>query len=218
MPGDDLDRAAWFLAGDDTAAVDGEREQLARLRRMLNDDALWARPPPELADAIIDDIEAFQPPAERARWPRRALLAGLSMAAAVLVVVGVVTLSSESGGAQTETIALAGTSLAPDAAATAELLDTPSGVAITLDIAELPPARKGFFYEAWVKGPNGSVAVGTFHFRDGQDPEEPIELWSGVDLAEYPTLTITLEPEDGNPASSGQVVLKGEIPTPPPSR
>jgi hypothetical protein len=88
-------------------------------------------------------------------------------------------------------------------------------VAITLDVSGLAPAPKGSFYQAWVKGPRGAVAVGTFHVRDGESAEEPIELWSGVDLADYPTITVTLEPEDGDPASSGTVVLKGKVPTRP---
>jgi hypothetical protein len=35
----------------------------------------------------------------------------------------------------------------------------------------------------------------------------PVELWSAVSLTDYPTITVTREPEDGNPASSGQIVL-----------
>jgi hypothetical protein len=38
-----------------------------------------------------------------------------------------------------------------------------------------------------------------------------VKLWAGVDIADFPVLTVTLEPDDGDPASSGQVVLRGEI-------
>jgi hypothetical protein len=39
-----------------------------------------------------------------------------------------------------------------------------------------------------------------------------VELWSAVSLAGYPAITVTREPEDGNPASSGQVVLTSHHP------
>jgi hypothetical protein len=55
-----------------------------------------------------------------------------------------------------------------------------------------------------MKGTRGLVTIGTFHQRGGPDT---VDLWSAVSLADYPTITITREPEDGNPAPSGQVVL-----------
>ncbi len=94
--------------------------------------------------------------------------------------------------------------LAPAASATARLHATPSGLAIELDVSGLPPSPPGFYYQAWMKGPGGLVTIGTFHLRGGPGT---VELWSAVSLADYPTITVTREPEDGNPASSGQVVL-----------
>ncbi|HEX5301999.1 MAG TPA: anti-sigma factor [Streptosporangiaceae bacterium] len=99
---------------------------------------------------------------------------------------------------------LAGTRLAPAASAVAKLHATPSGLAIELDVSGLPPSPPGFYYQAWMKGPHGLVTIGTFHMRGGPGT---VELWSAVSLAGYPTITVTREPEDGNPASSGQVVL-----------
>ena len=37
-------------------------------------------------------------------------------------------------------------------------------------------------------------------------------LWSGVDLAAYRRVTVTLQREGGGPASSGQVLLAGDVP------
>ncbi len=55
------------------------------------------------------------------------------------------------------------------------------------------------------------VPIGTFHAREG---DGPIELWSGVDVADYPTMTVTIQQEGAGPESSGIVVLRGEIPQP----
>jgi hypothetical protein len=61
----------------------------------------------------------------------------------------------------------------------------------------------GQFYQAWLRSVDGNrlVAVGTFH--TGND----VILWAGVKLQDFPTLTVTIEPDDGNPASSGNRVL-----------
>jgi hypothetical protein len=39
-----------------------------------------------------------------------------------------------------------------------------------------------------------------------------VVLWSGVELTDYPKLTVTLQSEGAGPASSGRVVLTGDIP------
>ena len=106
---------------------------------------------------------------------------------------------------------LAGTKLAPKASASARIRDTRNGVAITLRITGLPPSAPGMFYEAWLRSPSGDlVAIGTFHLRGGGD--DPVELWSGVDVKRYPTLTVTLQREGAGPQSSGRVLLRGSIP------
>jgi hypothetical protein len=199
-------------------------ETIAAVSGVLADDATWAQPPPELADAIMARIALEPTPlaARRRRWTRPLLGTMAAVAAAVLIVVGVVVTDpfsdSDDGTGTVQEVALAGTELAPNASATAELRDTPTGVSIMLDVSGLDPAALGFYYQAWVKGPAGLVAIGTFHMRgdDATADDGPIELWSGVDLAQYPDITVTLEPEDGNPASSGQRVLAGTVPAPTP--
>jgi hypothetical protein len=132
---------------------------------------------------------------------RRTVRAGAAaLLAAAAIVIGLVV----TRGPATSDVALAGTRLAPGASATAKLHATPSGLAIELDVSGLPPSPRGYYYQAWMKGPRGLVTVGTFHLRGGPGT---VELWSAVSLADYPTITVTREPEDGNPASSGQVVL-----------
>jgi Anti-sigma-K factor rskA len=109
-------------------------------------------------------------------------------------------------------VTLAATELAPAASGRAEVRATPSGFAVELDLEGLPPAPAGTYYQAWLKNPAGDlVTVGTFHGRDGA---EDVVGWSGVDPRDYSTLTVTVQREGAGPASSGQVVLRGAIPTP----
>ena len=201
-----------------------------RLRVLLASPDLWSEPPGGLLDQITASIGrertvlAGPPPAaitwsavnaanatnaadtarkdgrRRARMRRSAGAAVAALLAAAAVVIGIVV----TRGPVTTDVDLAGTRLAPAATAVAKLHATPSGLAIELDVSGLPPSPPGSYYQAWMKGPHGLVTIGTFHMRGGPGT---VELWSAVSLAGYPTITVTREREDGNPASSGQVVL-----------
>jgi hypothetical protein len=207
------------------------------LRDMLGDEGVWAEPAPGGLDALLAAIEAEAGPADSrppvapaaepgvpaeapltpgrprhapARPPARTRRLALVMAAAaaVVLVAGVAAVVLRGGGGAGREVAIAGTELAPDASATATVENTSSGVAIALDVRGLPPAQPGTYYQAWVKGPDGLVTVGTFHVREGDDT---VELWSGVELDDYPTLTVTIQREGEGQESSGQVVLSGRI-------
>jgi len=216
----------------DAATADAAR----RLRVLLASPDLWSEPPGGLLDQITAGIgrerialtrphpvitrptantarsanaaDTARPTANaarkdgrrRARMRRSAGAAVAALLAAAAVVISIVV----TRGPVTTDVALAGTRLAPAASAVAKLHATPSGLAIELDVSGLPPSPPGFYYQAWMKGAHGLVTIGTFHMRGGPGP---VELWSAVTLAGYPTITVTREPEDGNPASSGQVVL-----------
>jgi hypothetical protein len=106
----------------------------------------------------------------------------------------------------TTTFAMHGTAASPRATATARLEPRSAGLAITLEIKGLPPAPAGSYYAAWLRGPDGVVPVGTFHWRKGGIP---IDLWSGVLTDHYPVLFVTLQREGQPPTPSTQIVLTG---------
>jgi Anti-sigma-K factor rskA len=220
------DEFADFLDNDSRAS--GPRDESTpdtaiRFRDLLADDAVWAEPSPTGTDDLLAAIQAESGgttpaaapagvPAERPRVPSRArsrrlmLVAAAAAIVAVAGVVGILVRSADDGAGQD--FAVAGTELAPDASGVANAEETGSGVAIELDVSGLPPAEPGTYYQAWVKGPDGLVTVGTFHMRGGDDH---VELWSGVPLDRYPTLTVTLQEEGAGQESSGRVVLSGEV-------
>lgn len=88
---------------------------------------------------------------------------------------------------------------------TVTLHPTASGVQVRLDARQLPRRDKGQFYEAWGRTAQGLVSLGTFHSGDA------VVLWSGVDIDELRAITVTLEEDDGNLASSGRRVLLATI-------
>ncbi len=152
------------------------------------------------------------PPDGRRRWAGGRVPVPLLAAAAALIVlvgaVGVLVVRRDEDHPTGTEFAIAGTPLVPDASARATVDDLSAGVSIKLDVVGLPPADPGTYYQAWVSGSSGAVTVGTFHMRGG---DGWIYLWSGVETDRYPTLNVTLETEDVDPASSGLVVLSGRI-------
>lgn len=211
----DDDRLAAYL--DDPDAVDDPSPHVRAVRDHLRSASVWEEPPDDLVDRIAADIDrerlsrpdpAPAGPADRSRErrvDRRPLWLAAGAAAVAAVIALVVLLPTDDA----TRIQLQPTPLAQSASATASVRSTPAGEAITLDVSGLPPAPEGFFYQGWVRGDRGLVSIGTFHLRGGGDTE--VELWSGVPLEQYPVVSVTLEPEDGDQTSSGQAVLIGEL-------
>ena len=215
-----------YLAGDIGAPLDpDDQADLDVLRDLLADPSVWAEPNASLEDSIVAAItaEAAKGPGARpispppkvretgrdhfSRSHRRVLYAAVGAAAAVVVAialtVGVVT---EGRSGQRFTAALSATTLAPGASGTATLTNTRSGWRIELRTDGLPRLDNGRYYQAWMKNNAGIlVPIGTFN----QGPN--VTLWSGVPPTEFPTITVTEQEANGNPASSGQRVLAGSV-------
>ena len=74
---------------------------------------------------------------------------------------------------------------------------------------ELPPCAEGHFYEVWLVGEEGLVSAGSFRLRRDDDIVFPMQV--GVDPSDYPSVQITLEPDDGDPMKNGVVVADAEL-------
>jgi Anti-sigma-K factor rskA len=212
-----------YLAGDAAESLGAdERIQLDSLRDQLRAASTWVQPDAALEDRIVDVIAAearelpatpaAAPPARRRlRWPlRRPVLAFGGLAAVVAAVVAVVVIASGGSSAPPATqfaMVVTGTPLDPGAHGSATLTKTGSGWKIQLAATGLPHlSGVHFFYQAWLKNPAGIlVPVGTFN------DAKHVTLWSGVPVTKYRVLTVTEQPANGNPASSGQRVLIGTI-------
>lgn len=199
--------------GTDAEVDPDERAALDELRALLADPALWAEPDPGLEDRVVAAVTeqaaagaSIGPPAASARARRRlaAVLGGLAAAAAL--VVGLVVVSSGDDAGDTVEIALAPTELVPGASGRATVTSERSGLRIELDASGLPRRDGGQYYQAWLRSEAGAlVPIGTFH--EGDD----VVLWAGVDLASFPTLTVTEEQVEADQGSSGRRVLVGTL-------
>ncbi|MGH8873023.1 MAG: anti-sigma factor [Acidimicrobiia bacterium] len=207
------DSRAQYLA---SGSGDGpqEHERLDLIRAVLANEATWAEPPPQVADGLLAALaeEAVPgrtaPPEQASRWPLVAALTG-GLVAVVALVLSTVNVVDEE---REILVAMSGTELEVAAQGQAAVRPTKAGWWIRLDVTGLPPAPEGSYYEGWVWSDDGEgVSIGTFHLRGG---DAPVVLWSGVPLAEYPSIWVTLEDEDEGAEASDRVVMTGRIPEP----
>jgi Anti-sigma-K factor rskA len=216
----DDDRIA-YLAGDVVESITAQdRAELDELRALLKDPTTWEEPDPSLSErvvAVIAEEARAQSPQRRARGRLRlpafqvrpllrrpAYIVAATAAAAAFVVA--VTINDTTSSPESFATLLSGTTLAPRAHGNATLTKTNFGWRIQLSASGLPRLDDGRYYQAWLKNATGIlVPVGTFN--------QPVDvtLWSGVPATSFPTLTVTQQLANGNPASSGKRVLVGVI-------
>jgi hypothetical protein len=147
------------------------------------------------------------------RWSARTWAIGAA-AAAVLVVAlaaGVVSAVRPSSPAPLEVVHLAAPGGGP-ARATATIHATPTGLTIDLRVTQLATSPAGSFYTCWLVGAGDTaahqnrVSVGSFVIRAGRSAD--LHWATGADLRRFPTLGVTLEPDNGNPVHQGPKVLQ----------
>lgn len=198
----DDDRIAYLAGADTTRLGRAERDDVDRIRAALADPAVWVEPPADLQERVVAAI-ARTGTRRRSRVVRYAIV---GVAAALLLTIGLAIglRSSHESRPVAYAASLSGTQLAPSASGEVTLTRTVSGWRIRLHATGLPRRDHGAFYEAWLKDDAGLlVPVGTFNQPDH------VVLWAGVPPSSHPTLTITRQVADGDPASTGQVVLVG---------
>ena len=183
-------------------------------------------PPADLeqrALSAVRDIAEGNPPARleaagarprvrlpRWSWPRRLAAAGAATAALAVGVFGGMLLARDPGLPGTPELETA-LSSPSGATATASVRMTGVGRVIELHSDNLPILPKGEYYELWFVGegdrrraPN-RISAGTFH--PDANGRSSVRFAAAVDPADYPRLTVTAEPGDGDPRRSGRTVL-----------
>jgi len=94
---------------------------------------------------------------------------------------------------------------------TAHVRRTSAGVVIDLAVQHLPPNDAGHLYECWFVGPADTlqnqdrISAGTFSV--GPDGKASVHMIAAADLARFPKMGITLEPNDGIPLRRGPKML-----------
>jgi hypothetical protein len=94
-----------------------------------------------------------------------------------------------------------------DASGSARVVERPDGTRV-LELDLEAPALDDAYYEVWLLKPDvsGLVPVGTTEAGTSQ-----FEIPAGLDLGQYPVVDVSVEPLDGDPAHSGDSVVRGEL-------
>jgi anti-sigma-K factor RskA len=162
-------------------------------------------PPPELKDWVLARTrnEARGRPAG---WRKLWLPAAAALLVAAVLGYGVLRTVSDSS----DSLALTATSAAPQAGGELRGERVGDNLRVELEAWGLPKQREGQYYEMWyAKEGGGRISCGTFRAQPGGSTT--VSLSAPASAVAYPKIEITLEPDDGDPGSSGEVVLKGSL-------
>ena len=178
--------------------------------RMHN--ALAERPPANLRDKVLGQVGPDNVTELRDRSRRREMaLAVIGVAAAVLALFVFVQLRDGSTdgssfpaaiptGHDVQEIALEG-KFAADATLTHYRHDN---YRLVLSVEGYPVTPPRTQYAVWLRGDSGVVPIGGFRLKGADDFRVPFAI--AVDPARFPEIVVTLEPVDGDPDLTGEVV------------
>lgn len=153
---------------------------------------------------------------KRRRWPIGPVLAGAA-AVALAVVAGFAVGRLDSDGPAP---LLRGTATAVDANAAAradiEVSAAGAGRQVRLQGTDLAPPEPGSFYELWfarIRASDGGLeAISAGTFRPGPNGSVSVRFDTAADPTQFQLMLVTLEPGDGDPLPSGDVVLQLQLP------
>lgn len=89
-----------------------------------------------------------------------------------------------------------------------EAHSTRDGDALAVSVSGMPASAPGTFYELWLMdGPERLVSLGAFRVPESGDTSVEVPL--PVELTDFAYIDVSQEPDDGNPAHSGDSLLRG---------
>ncbi len=104
--------------------------------------------------------------------------------------------------------------------AVAHIRATDTGGVIEMEVEGLTPPPPGSFFECWLVAADGDsvdrprrISVGTFSVDE--NGRAKVRWDFEADVAKFPRMGVTLEPDDGNPVHTTQRVLGGTKPLEP---
>jgi hypothetical protein len=84
-----------------------------------------------------------------------------------------------------------------------------SGYHLVVTVHDLPPTAPGYHYELWLIGPKGVVP--SIAFPMGRSGSMAFNFPLDVDPHAYPSIEMTLEPDDGDPGMNGAPLMTGKL-------
>ena len=189
---------------DECRTCQNELEELRTADGMLRSAA--AGPPPELKDWVLARARSEGHHTTGIRWRIWGPVAAAALLVVALLSFGAIrTLTSPSDG-----LTLTATSAAPQAGGELQGEQIGDNLKVELDAWGLPKPEDGGYYEMWyARADGGRISCGTFTVPP--DGSATVSMSAPVSSVAYPGVEVTQEPDDGDPGSSGKVVLKGSL-------
>jgi anti-sigma-K factor RskA len=185
----------------------GCRDELARARQAhdLLRELATVGPPPELKDRVLARTGGDTPARSRGGWkvwvPAAALL--------VIAVFGAGLMWTITEGSS-EGVPLAATAAASEGGGEISGEAEEGNLRIELVVWGLPELRRDEYYELWyAREGGGRISCGTFRAQQGG--QTTVNLTAPASAVSYPKIEVTREPDDGDPGSSGERVLVGDL-------
>ena len=187
----------------------GCRSELDRVRQThdLLRELAATTPPPELKVRVLASAAAGS--SSRSSRGGRRLWVPVAAALLVVAVLGVGVFQAITGGSSAG-LPLTATALAPGANGEVRGERAGENIRIELAVRGLPELREDEYYEMWYAREDGErISCGAFR----TDPESwtTVNFTTPVNARAYPEIEVTREADDGNPESSGEKVLTGEL-------
>jgi anti-sigma-K factor RskA len=185
-----------------------ELESIRHTHELLRKEAATA-PPPELKDRVLVQATSETPARSGVR---RRLLVPAAVALLVVAVLGVglllAFLDNSSAG-----LPLTATALAPGASGVVRGEPAGENIRIELEVRGLPELGEDEYYEMWYysEEEDGGARISCGAFRTAPEGQTIVNFTTPLNAREYPEIEVTREPDDGDPASSGEAVLEGDL-------
>jgi anti-sigma-K factor RskA len=184
------------------------REELDRIRQthtLLRELAL-SEPPAELKTQTMAQVRGETVTRIGVRWK---LWVPVAAALLLVAILGVGLLRGIIGDSPAG-VPLTATALAPGASGELRGEKIGENFQFELEVQGLPKLRKDQYYEMWYAKDDGErISCGTFRAQPGG--QTTVNLTAPVNAASYPKIEVTREPDDGNPESSGEEILVGDL-------
>jgi hypothetical protein len=185
-----------------------ELESIRHTHEILRKEAATA-PSAELKDRVLAQATGEISERYRSRWRL------LVPAAAALLVVGVlgVGLLWATFGDSSDGLPLTATALAPGASGVVRGEAAGENIRIELEVQGLPELGEDEYYEMWyyTEEEDGGGRISCGAFRTAPEGQTTVNFTTPLNAREYPEIEVTREPDDGDPASSGEKMLEGDL-------
>ena len=184
------------------------RDELDRVRQthtLLRELAV-SEPPAELKSRTMAQARGETTTRFGVRWKLWVPAAAALLLAAIL---GVGLLQAIIGDSP-DGVPLTATALAPGASGELRGEKVGENIQFELEVRGLPELRKNEYYEMWYAKEDGErISCGTF--RAKPRGQTTVNLTAPVNAVSYPKIEVTREPDNGNPGTSGEEVLVGDL-------